>query len=537
MMVKYMNMFGKLDEYKDTLLSSKKYCMLYLVLIAVAFISMVRPEDVLHPAFELATFAFVAVLGTFCICYALRHSSDEELYKTAFVIIVCFGLICSLLVPICGVSDEKEHFVRAEITSQGVIFPHWNGEEMGVTSLYNQTKGSLEDRYNEGVGYETIHSANVLTGERNKNVFEAQHDTDKLNYTPEIYDSAFEQNPFFGYLPQAMGILVAKILDLNIIWMLWLGRMFNLLCFAGLVSYAVKKTPYLKIPLIVVACIPITIYQAASASIDSLLFGLGILVVAYFIYMYKSEESSIESYEIIIFTILCLLLGLCKLTYLAFIFLLLLVPRQNFKTGRNVNLIILLCIAAVALIGIAWSHQVTPTLAHSWRSKYQPVNSTLQINYLLNHPGHSLNVFSRFLNEELVTLTGQYFNFFNSKVLPHYSDRYYLINTAFQVFLTVVLIAYPNNVKFDLKARFGAGFIILLVYFGTCIVQLLSFAKVGGHGLGISLRYYIPLLALIPIVFQINYGNAENRQFDKYALMISIAFMASMILSFAIKYY
>ena len=57
-----------------------------------------------------------------------------------------------------------------------------------------------------------------------------------------------------------------------------------------------------------------------------------------------------------------------------------------------------------------------------------------------------------------------------------------------QIFLAIVLIAYPNNVKFDLKTRFGAGFIILLVYFGTCIVQLLSFAKVGGHGLGISLN-------------------------------------------------
>jgi uncharacterized membrane protein len=272
-------------------------------------------------------------------------------------------------------------------------------------------------------------------------------------------------------------------------------------------------------------------------SIDSMLFGLGILAVAYFIYMYKSEESSIENHEILIFTVLCILLGLCKLTYLAFIFLLLLVPRKNFKTKRNVNLIILLCIVAVALIGIAWSHQASPALAHSWRSRRLMVNPTLQANYLINHPGHAMNVFSRFLNEELLPLTGQFFNFFNSKVLPHYSDRYHLLNTAFQIFLAIVLIAYPNSVKFDLKARFGAGFIILLVYFGTCIVQLLSYAKVGGHVLGISLRYFIPLLALIPIVFQISYGNVENRQFDKYALLISIAFMASMVLSFAVKHY
>ncbi len=231
----------KIVDYKDTFLDSKKYCFAFLILLIIAFISIVRPDDILHPSFEVASFVIIAILGLFCVCYAMRHNSDDELYKTAFVIIVIFGLICSLIVPITSVSDEKEHFVRSEITSQGVLFPDWNGDEMGVTSLYNQTKGSLDDRYNEGVGYYTIHSANVLNGERNKNVFDAQHDTDKINYTPEIYDSAFEQNPFYGYLPQAIGILVAKLLDLNIIWMLWLGRIFNLLCFAGLVHMQLKR--------------------------------------------------------------------------------------------------------------------------------------------------------------------------------------------------------------------------------------------------------------------------------------------------------
>ena len=527
----------KVSEYKNTLYDSKKYCIIYLILILIAFISMITYENFMHPKFELFTFFLVAFLGIFCILYAFRHSSDKELYKTAFVIIVCFGLICSLIVPICSVSDEKEHLVRAEITSQGIIFPHWNGEEMGVTRLYNITDGPIKEAYNEGVGYNTIHAMKVLTKERNLNVFEAQHDTDKIDYSPQIYDSAFEQNPFFGYLPQAIGILIAKLLDLNLIWILWMARIANLLCFATLVSYAVKKTPYLKIPLIVVACIPITLYQASSASIDSMIFGLGLLAVAYFIYMYKSEENTIENKEILIFTIICILLGLCKLTFLAFIFLLLLVPRQNFKNKNNLTLIILLCIGVTALIGLLWSHHATPTLVHSWRSKYQPVNSTLQINYLLNHPFDTLNTFHRFLNEEIFDLFNQFFNFFNSKTIPHYSDKYYLINIALDIFLSVVLIAYPNNVKFDLKAKLGSVFIILMVYFGTCFVQLISYSTVGGNSLGISVRYFIPLLALIPIISQIDYCNIKNEKFDKYALMMSIGFLAAMILSFATKYY
>lgn len=529
----------KINKYKNTLFYSKKYCIIFLILTAISFLSMITIENVMHPKFELFALILVILMGIFCILYALQHDSNEELYKTAFVIIICFGLMCALIMPICSVSDEKEHMVRAEITSQGVIFPHWNGEEKGLTRLYNITDGNVEDAFNEGVGYLTIHSMNVLGSERFSNVFDAKHDTDKIDYTPEIYDSAFEQNPFYGYLPQAIGILIAKLLDLNLIWTLWLGRIGNLLCFATLASLAVKKTPNLKIPFIVIACLPITIYQASSASIDSMIMGLGLLAIAYFIYMYKSEENSLENKEIIIFTIICLLLGLCKLTYLALIFLLFFIPSENFKNKNNFRLI-LICIVITAIIGLTWSRYATPALLHSWRSHWQPVDSSLQINYILNHQEYGLELLHKFLNEVIYNFYNQFFNFFNAKtnyLSSHYSDEYYLINTLIDIFVAIVLIAYPNNTKFNLKTRLGSAGIILLIYFGTAIAQLLSYTTVGGFNLGMNFRYFIPLLALILIVFQINYGNLENKEFDKYALVMSIGFLAALILAFATKYY
>lgn len=528
---------GNFGEYKDSFLNSRKYFIVFIILMLISFLSMIQFKNLVHPKFELLTFGFVCILGIFCIFYALRHSDDEELHKTAFVIIICFGLICALLVPICSVSDEKEHLVRAEITSQGVIFPHWNGDEKGLTRLYNVTDGEIKDAYNEGVGYLSIRSMEVLGNETDLNVFQSQHDTDKIDYTPEIIDSAFEQNPFYSYLPQAIGVLIAKLLDLNVIWLLWLARIGNLLCFGALVSLAVKKTPYLKVPLLVIACLPITICQAASVSIDSMIMGLGFLTVSYFIYMYKSEEGTVKNKEIIIFTVICILLGLCKLTYLAFIFLVLFIPRKNFENKSNLNLMLLLSLAVTVVIGFAWSQYATPTLLHSWRSHWQPVNARLQISYILNHPEYGMKLLGKFLNDLIYVFQNQFFNFFNSKAAHHYNDKYYLINFLINIFLAVVLIAYPNNTKFDLKARLGSAGIIILIYFGTCIVQLLSYTTVGGFNLGLNFRYFVPLLALIPIVFQINYGNVENKEFDKYALVISIGFLAVLILGISTKYY
>ena len=56
-----------------------------------------------------------------------------------------------------------------------------------------------------------------------------------------------------------------------------------------------------------------------------------------------------------------------------------------------------------------------------------------------------------------------------------------------------------EDIDFNRNTKLGALGILLLTYVGTCFVQLLSWSSVGGFDLGISLRYFIPLLALVPI--------------------------------------
>ena len=162
-----------------------------------------------------------------------------------------FGITTALILPICDVSDEIEHLARAEITSQGVIIPHWTGDDMGVEGLYNHTEGErISSEKNVGAGYNSIRAYNFFSGSLGKTVFQTSYDTAKIDTTPFIIDSAFEQNPFFGYLPQAIGIFLAKLLDLNVIWLLWLARICNLVFYAGVVSLAIKKAPVLKLPLL-----------------------------------------------------------------------------------------------------------------------------------------------------------------------------------------------------------------------------------------------------------------------------------------------
>lgn len=527
----------KFESYKITLLRSKKYWLIYLALILITCASTVTSKNFAHPVFELIMFFIVSIIGIFCIVYYFRHNNDKELYKFAFVVIVCFGLICSMILPIGEVSDENEHFTRSEITSNGVIFPHWTGEDLGLTRTYNITDGDVKEGLNKGVGYYVPQAMFFFYKNTGKTVFDIHNDTDKINYTPRIAQSAFEQNPFFGYLPQAVGIAIAKLFDLNIIWMMWLGRIGNLLCYAGLISYAIKKTPYLKMPLLAVACIPITIYQASSMSIDSMIFGLGITAVAYFIYMVKSPKDSLENKEIGIFTLICLLLGLCKLPYLAFIFLLILVPKNNFKDKNNYIKLILICVLGVAIIGLIWSNYSTPTLMHSWRSKYFNVNSTLQTQYFLNNPPKILEFIGHIFTVDLWTVMTGVFNFYNGGAPNHhYESNYIVITILIELFLAFILFIYPREVKFDKKTKIGVILIMLIIYIGTCIIQLLTWSPVGKINPDVTIRYFIPIVALIPILAGLP-KKYIKKEIDYYSIVLIIGFMATLILAFATNYY
>lgn len=528
----FVDFRSKILDYKNSLIISKKYLILYILFISVTCLSTISKDNLIHPKFELLTFILVAILGIFGIVYYFQHNYNK-LHKTAFIIILCFGICSALIVPICDVSDEPEHLIRSEITSRGILIPHWNGVDKGLsTSVYIENNG--QKHFYPNVGYETIETIYFFQGNTELTIFETKDDTKKINITPIITESAFEQNPFYGYLPQAVGIAIAKFFDLNAIWMLWLGRICNLIVYAGLISFAIKKTPCLKIPLLIVSCIPISIYQAASVSIDSLLFALGILVISYFIYMCKTEN--LETRDIIIFTSISLLMGLCKLPYLSFVFLLLFIPIKNFKENNKIFIYLILSIIFVSVIGLLWSSYSSPTLLHSWRPLERDFNSTMQINFLINNPNMILTFVHQIFNSDLLFILNGFFNFFNGTPGVHYADTYYFITIILQLFLTFTLLTYPSNVKFNLKTRLGSFGIILLVYIGTCFIQLLTWANVGETSLGVSIRYFIPLLALFPVISPLKL-DVDIEKFDNVTMVLIIGFMATLILAFATKYY
>lgn len=162
---------NKFQNMGDVFLKSKKYWLIYLLLITIMGLSTISKRNFQDPTFEILIFIIVAILGILAIMFYFSNNNRNELHKVAFVIIIIFGIMTALIVPICDVSDELEHLTRAEITSQGVLIPHWTGDDVGIDRLYNQSdEGKYSNVLNPDVGFETIKSMFFFSQNREKTV-------------------------------------------------------------------------------------------------------------------------------------------------------------------------------------------------------------------------------------------------------------------------------------------------------------------------------------------------------------------------------
>lgn len=497
------NIMNHITDYKHYFLS-------FIILTILSILPTFTVYNYSYPFKEAIILFITVIFGCISIYSFIKY---KKIHKTTILIIVLFGLLCVFLSPIGSVSDEVEHFTRAEITSQGILFPEY------ITQ-------------NDKQGFLTIESTSSNV-DRDKTIFETDWDDKKINNTEFLSNSAFQQNPFYVYIAQAIGVELAKILNLNNIYLLWFARICNLLLYACLCGIAIKKTPMLKVPMAVIACFPLSIIQASSCSCDSFIFGFTLIVISYFAYMYKSNEYSLTKKDIYIYMILVLILGLSKVTFGALILLILVVPKNKFENPNDYYLgvasiiFILICL-------LMWSmFYAMDGITHSWRRglfRQNHVNSTEQLDYILHNP-QVIYTFAQLGNQiipQIDALTRFYSEF----------NTFPLFNCLYMIFATLFVFFYPIKESMNKNRRIIIGFVIIIIILGTYFVQYLTWAPVGSTNLleaGVVPRYFLSILVLLPLVFNIN--NKEIRNQELIIFTIIITFLSSSIMFITSMFY
>ena len=448
-------------------------------------------------------------------CLAILGWNSRFIHNYVFIIIISMGIISAVINPIMDIPDEPAHLARAELTSRGILFA--NGDPMNFN--ISQSVSSLIDNT-----FLRIEDVNFVTSEGN------------YKYT-EYSTNYASSNIFISYIPQAIGIILGKLLGGSIA-ILFLGRICNLMCYALMIRYALKILPRYKIGFSIIAMMPMAIFIAASFNQDASTYGLTLLAIAYFLKIYDKDTINIK--DIAIFSIITMLLGLIKLPYCILAALIIFIPKEKFNNKTYYKSFIF--VGCVVIITVLWglsslliSSNTSSTTVTPFSIYYAENNVSAkgQIQYILSSPKEFLINFIRSLFDNMRLYLDQ----MNALGWLSYSINS-TVTIIYQVFLFVTLFMYSGKNTLKAKTRLGSALVLLGIYVATNLILYLSWTSVGSNTIvGVQGRYFCSALALIPLISCNEFSIKKTEEKDFKLQFLALVFIVIFIITVMNRYY
>ena len=194
------------------------------------------------------------------------------------------------------------------------------------------------------------------------------------------------------YWPQGIGIWLGRTLKLNVFFVVLLGKLFNLIAYVALTFMAIKKMPVFKNLMLAIALMPITLYQAASLSPDSVLNGVTFLFIALcFNYAVGDSNEQLSWKNTIILGFLLLIMFLCKYVYICLGLLVFMIPSEKFGDKKNYWKSFVISILPILILGGYVFLRVAPDVTTS--DTQIASDGMTQLQYLMGKPVMFIKVF------------------------------------------------------------------------------------------------------------------------------------------------
>lgn len=458
-------------------------------------------------------FLIIFVLGVFNILFF----NPDKIHNFVFSVAMSLGLIVTIINPILDTPDDHAHICRSELTSRGILMIS------GDNDKYNISKG-VSNLINNG--FKLIENSNIQDGR-----------TD-FEYT-ESYGNYAGSNIFLGYIPQAIGIILAKILGRifggTSIFILLLGRLFNLVSYCAIVRYAIKKTPIFKVPLSVISIAPMSLFIAASFNPDASTYAMVLLCISYSLYIYKKENINVK--DMVVFAIISVCVGILKAPYSLIGALILFFRKEKFESAKNYYLRYAV-VTVVACICGAWVlfTLINPGDSSAFGNYYvaNNVNTGRQISYILSHTKFFVIDFLKDALNQIPT----YFSQLNKYGWLTYGPNDG-ISALYPIFIGSMILLFPNEEVICKRIKSGAILIGSGIYLATCLILYLTWTPVGSSVIaGVQGRYFIPLFSILVLISNGKCNdNFIRRKLEKQFLFVALFFSIIFVITILANYY
>ena len=396
-----------------------------------------------------------------------------------------FGLALVFLTPPYQVPDEESHFRRAYQIAEGRIISQKRGDFTGdelpvaVEALYRRFK-PMQIHLEEKATIADIRVAADVASVRDEREF--------------VVFSNTAIHPPLPYLPQALGVLLARTATTSLLPCLYAGRICNLLASTALVWLSIRVSPVGKWAFAAFALTPRALSLAASLSSEALTNALSFLLIAYVLSRALAPRGSISWREVAVTAGLGIAVGLAKQAYFFLPLCYLLVPigdraqRARYWTGFGVVM------SATFMAVACWSLVV--------REIYSPadlrfgINPREQLRLMASNPGEFVLAIFRTLG-----------------FLPHYVEGYLgnlgmldlrlgIVAEVCQLLLLMVIcfVEFGPTAGITLGQAWVAGAVALAVTLSIMVIVHLTWDDLGSRDISIQGRYFIPISPLLGIV-------------------------------------
>lgn len=449
-----------------------------------------------HKLYLIGTLIWFIIL-VINIIYNFKKSG-KSIEKIFLNIAIPLGLLYLIFMIPGHVPDETAHMIRAYDVSKGhIITPI---DENGNSSIEIPQK--LNDfNYNEIASYnEFIERASEDNG---------YEETENIISTAQGYS-------FIMYIFSGLGFFIARILSINVVLGIILGRILNFIFFLILAYLAIKKIPFGKLVYAVYMLTPMNLQQVTSISADAFINSILFYYIAFSIYMiFKKEKLSKK--EIITYIILTAIAGIVKMVYVLIAGVgFLIVKRKDLKVKNKVIIILLtILIGGVSTLGalfISGKYTSTNGAVDTYAKEFN-VDANRQLGEMINNPTRAIKALKTdWLNgqkEYIFMAIGSQLGWLEIRPAE-------TIILMYIILLIIATIAEKNEYQFDLKSKIwliliSIGIVLLVEY-----AMYTTFTPVGAEFIGgVQGRYYIPIyiLLLLCLCKKDNYFKIKNAEY------------------------
>lgn len=429
------------------------------------------------------------------------NKREVEYHKQFIVLALMFGVFYFLATPFPNGTDEGSHFLRVFKLSQK------------YTSLSFEEDSLFPPAFQKAMDYNNNRD---MTYENYANEFEAfsmnsEERKDLIGY----YWNIKLYSPI-QYIPQIIGVTAGRLISDNVIIIGMCGRITGYIFWLVLCAYAIKIMPNKKLFLTILCLLPVNIFSAICISGDTVTNAVCTYFIA-FIYRKVYLREKLTKKEQIITIITACMIALCKIVYLPFVTLVLLLKYENFENKKDWKKFVIILIILSVIVGFGWLVIGSMSLASSNEASGE------QLKFILKHPFQYVLVI-------LNTMTAKGAQFIyqlctGDELMCHAKTTVYpIISYIYSsiLFLSVFMEEKKERIEVSLARKIW----IFLVMLGTGIlictaiyIQWTSLWEVGKDSiLGIQGRYFIPVVALL--IFFINKSKFETNPKTLMNIMI-----------------